>query len=64
MVDLSMTEQERINLLTEVMQKIEPVLIRQLGLSSGGKLIEALTPIILRVGGPSMTVENEALWDQ
>ena len=31
-VDLSMTEKERINLLTEVMQKIEPVLIRQVGL--------------------------------
>lgn len=63
-VDLSMTEQEQINLLNEVMQKIEPVLIRQVGLSSGAKLMETLTPIILRTGEPSMTVENEGLWEQ
>lgn len=63
-VDLSMTEQERIKLLTEVMQKIKPVLIRQLRLSSGGKLMETLAPIILRIREPSMTVENEELWEQ
>ena len=63
-VDLSMTEQERINLLNEVMQKIEPVLIRQVGLSSGGKLMETLTPTILRIGEPSMVIDQEALWEQ
>ena len=60
-----MTEQERAALLYQAAQNIRQKIITTIGLSSGIKLHDDLTDIIMKTQIPDLNteVEQEQLWD-